>query len=71
MASDTNIDMEQDITFHSMNKVILKRGTSIGGYQVATGGNLQEAVGNWSLTLSPKAMTANVSRILVIYRYVF
>jgi hypothetical protein len=70
LVSSTNIDMEQDITLTTKNKVALKTGTKIGSYQVAMAGNLQEAVGDWSLTLSPKAMSADISRIFVLFRYV-
>jgi len=68
--SETNINMEQDITLTTSNPVALKPGPAIGSYQVAMAKDLQEVVGNWTITLSPNAMNANVSRVLVLYRYV-
>lgn len=61
--------MKQDITLASTGKVTLKARTSIGSYQVAMARYLQEAVGDWSLILLPKAMSANVSKVLVFFRY--
>ncbi|EHK19265.1 uncharacterized protein TRIVIDRAFT_172252 [Trichoderma virens Gv29-8] len=68
--SDTKINMVEDITLTTTKQVALTSGSAIGSYQVATAKDLTDAVGNWSLTLLPKAMSANVSRILIVYRYI-
>ncbi|KAF7549248.1 hypothetical protein G7Z17_g6521 [Cylindrodendrum hubeiense] len=70
VSSDSGVNMEEDVTLTASSKITLKAGTSIGSYQVAMASDQKEAVTDWNLTLSQKAMNANVSRILLIFRYI-
>ncbi|KAF5679378.1 toxin subunit [Fusarium heterosporum] len=71
LSESSGINLEQDITMTASSTLKLKAGTAIGSYQVAaTSPDMKEPVIDWSLTLSPKAMNANVSRVLILFRYI-
>ncbi|RYP28224.1 hypothetical protein DL767_007313 [Monosporascus sp. MG133] len=69
VASESAVDMVKDIELTASSKITLTAGTSIGSYHVASATKQAAAVADWSLTLQPKAMSASVSKILIVFRY--
>ncbi|KAI0890803.1 putative toxin subunit [Annulohypoxylon nitens] len=68
-ASESMIDMEKDIELAASSKISMTAGTSVGSYQVASAEKQAATVADWKLTLQPAAMSANVSKIFIIFRY--
>ncbi|PLB53295.1 putative toxin subunit [Aspergillus steynii IBT 23096] len=68
--SDSGVNMAQDIALTASSQIPLEAGTAIGSYQVAMAADQKVTVADWSLTLSANAMSANVERIIILFRYI-